>query len=145
MTIGRAEIAALIPHSGRMCLLDAVEDWTPTTIRARSMTHHDTDNPLARGGILPILAGLEYGAQAAAVHDRLAVPYEGAARDGLIVAVRALAWTSERLDDIAGPLIAEAERLAGDGRSAVYEFRILGTDRPRLSGRITVLLKLEAA
>jgi len=145
MMLGKDGIAALIPHSGRMCVLDEVEDWTQTTIRALSMTHKDTDNPLARGGMLPILAGLEYGAQAAAVHDRLAVPYEGAARDGLIVAVRALAWSAERLDDIPGPLVAEAERHAGDGRSAVYEFRILGHDRVLLCGRITVLLKLVAA
>ena len=36
-TLDHAGIAARIPHSGRMCLLDRLLSWSPTEIYTRSL------------------------------------------------------------------------------------------------------------
>ena len=40
------EIAALIPHQGRMCLWDEVVDWDATTVRLSARRHRDVEHPL---------------------------------------------------------------------------------------------------
>ena len=145
MTLGRQEIAQLIPHSGRMCLLDKVQSWSTSAIQCRAMSHRAADHPLALGDRLPVLAGLEYAAQAMAVHGRLSASVGERPRAGVIASVRDLAWSVPRLDDIEGPLIIDAEKLAGDGAGALYGFRVSAESRVLLSGRASVLLSVEAA
>src|SRR5580658_11189609 len=60
-----------IPHKGRMCLLDEVLSWDATRIRCRSATHRSPDNPLRQHGRLGAACGIEYAAQAMAVHGAL--------------------------------------------------------------------------
>ena len=69
--INKAEIRALIPHSGLMCLLDSVIQWDDRSIACISHTHRDVANPLRREGRLSAVHAFEYGAQAAAVHGGL--------------------------------------------------------------------------
>ena len=64
--LDRAGIAARIPHQGSMCLLDAVLDWSPTSIACRAISHADPANPLRADGRLGAEAGIEYAAQAMA-------------------------------------------------------------------------------
>ena len=71
MALSRDEIAALIPHQGAMCLLSAVERYDERTIVCRATSHASESNPLRLGGRLPALAGIEYGAQALALHCAL--------------------------------------------------------------------------
>ena len=70
--MGRADIAALIPHAGAMCLLDAVLSWDRTSIACTASSHRAIDNPLAAEGRLDAVCGVEYAAQAMAVHGGLA-------------------------------------------------------------------------
>jgi predicted hotdog family 3-hydroxylacyl-ACP dehydratase len=70
--LNRAWIAAHIPHQGRMCLLDEVIDWDRRQIRCRSATHRAPDNPLRSHGRLGSACGIEYAAQAMALHGALA-------------------------------------------------------------------------
>ena len=72
MMIGRDEIAGMIPHAGTMCLLDGVLDWDQASIRCVSTRHRAEDNPLRRAGHLNAICGIEFAAQAMAVHGRLA-------------------------------------------------------------------------
>src|SRR5215831_9800765 len=60
-----------IPHKGRMCLLDEVLSWDAARIRCRSSTHRAADNPLRAHGRLGAACGIEYAAQAMAVHGAL--------------------------------------------------------------------------
>src|ERR1700752_1268025 len=60
-----------IPHKGRMCLLDEVLSWDAMRIRCRSSSHRATDNPLRAHGRLGAACGIEYAAQAMAVHGAL--------------------------------------------------------------------------
>jgi predicted hotdog family 3-hydroxylacyl-ACP dehydratase len=137
----RAEIAALIPHAGAMCLLDGVVHWDEERIRCVSRTHLDAGNPLRAGGRLPTLCGIEYAAQAMAVHGGLARGTRAKPRVGYLASVRGLACRRGRLDDLDGELVIEAERLMGDEGRVMYEFRLMAGESEVLSGRAAVVLE----
>jgi predicted hotdog family 3-hydroxylacyl-ACP dehydratase len=70
-TLTRDGIAALIPHSGTMCLLDHLERWDTAQIVCTATNHRDADHPLrTRSGLLATCA-IEYAAQAMALHGAL--------------------------------------------------------------------------
>ena len=54
-----------------MCLLDAVLDWDDARITCRATSHADPANPLRADGRLGAANGIEYAAQAMAVHGAL--------------------------------------------------------------------------
>jgi predicted hotdog family 3-hydroxylacyl-ACP dehydratase len=72
MRLDRSWIERNIPHHGRMCLLDEVLEWDAQHIRCRSGTHRQPDHPLRSQGRLGAACGIEYAAQAMAVHGALA-------------------------------------------------------------------------
>src|ERR1700679_4346194 len=72
MHMNRAWIETRIPHQGRMCLLDQVLAWDAHHIRCRTSTHRALDNPLRSHDRLGIASGIEYAAQAMALHGALA-------------------------------------------------------------------------
>jgi len=139
--LDKAAIAAVIPHSGRMCLLDAVIDWTETSIRCRASSHRDPDNPLRRGDSLGVLCGIEYAAQAMAVHGGLSAPSGARSPGGYLASVRDVVGQVDRLDLVDADLEVVAERVLGDTRRAVYEFELRAAGRPLLTGRAAVLLR----
>jgi predicted hotdog family 3-hydroxylacyl-ACP dehydratase len=162
--LNRAWIEARIPHQGRMCLLDEVLDWDAQHIRCRIATHRAPDNPLRSHDRLGVACGIEYAAQAMALHGALAggaanvaanvlanaanVPANGAvdtiagrsSRVGLLASVRDVRLVVLRLDDIESDLICEVTHLAGDSLTALYEFALRDRDRSLLSGRASVIL-----
>ena len=69
--LNHAAIAARIPHQGSMCLLDTVVDWSDTSISCSAISHRDPANPLRAEARLGAANGIEYAAQAMAVHGRL--------------------------------------------------------------------------
>jgi predicted hotdog family 3-hydroxylacyl-ACP dehydratase len=79
-----------------------------------------------------------------ALHGRLSASVGERPRAGVIASVREISWSVERLDDIATPLTIDAEKLAGDGASALYAFGVSADDRLLINGRASVLLSLEA-
>jgi predicted hotdog family 3-hydroxylacyl-ACP dehydratase len=125
-----------------MCLLDRVESWDAAHIRCIAVSHRDPDNPLRSGGRLGAACGIEYGAQAMAVHGALLAAAEApeAGRHGYLTSVRAVEVNVARLDDIAADLSVAAERLGGDGHSILYAFSVSAAGRPLLSGRAAVVL-----
>ncbi len=138
--IERAQIEALIPHRGRMCLLDAVEQWDEKGIRCRSDTHRDSGNPLRRDGKLSALHLIEYGAQAMAVHGGLLERARGgAARPGLLVAVRDVKLEIAHLDNLSAPLIVSAQRLVANAGGWLYSFEVEADGRKLASGRVGVI------
>ncbi len=88
MPLGGPEIAALIPHAGAMCLLDAVRFWDETTIVCTASSHHHPDNPLASHGTLDAVCGIEYAAQAMAVHGALTATAGRRPAAGYLASVR---------------------------------------------------------
>jgi predicted hotdog family 3-hydroxylacyl-ACP dehydratase len=140
MRLDREEIAALIPHAGAMCLLDRVIDWDSGSVRCVSGRHRLPDNPLARAGALGGLCGIEFAAQAMALHGRLAGTGDARPRMGYLVSLRDVTCRMARLDRIAGDLVITAERLAGEESEALYRFAIESAGARLLEGRATVLL-----
>jgi predicted hotdog family 3-hydroxylacyl-ACP dehydratase len=138
--LDRAAIAAMIPHGGSMCLLDAVERWDDRTIRCTTQTHAAAGNPLARGGHVASVNLVEYGAQAMAIHGRLLELKKGSGppRAGLLVTVRDLALECAWIEDAAA-LSIEARRLMGSPAGLLYEIEIRGGDRLLARGRVGVI------
>jgi predicted hotdog family 3-hydroxylacyl-ACP dehydratase len=140
--VGRAGIAALIPHQGEMCLWDAVLDWDAAGIRLRGERHRDPANPLRSAGRLRALHLCEYGAQAMAVHGGLrAGERGGATRPGLLVALRGVQLHVGRIDDLPGPLECEARVLVEAADSQQYEFRVYHAAALLAEGRAAVILQ----
>ncbi len=130
-----AEIARLIPHQGRMCLLDAVLDCSPARIRCRARSHRDPANPLASEGALLSPAAIEYAAQAMALHGALNVRAGVTGRPGYIASARGVTLHVPRLDTVEGELQVEAER------QVAYRFTVITEGGQALvDGRVTVVL-----
>jgi predicted hotdog family 3-hydroxylacyl-ACP dehydratase len=143
--MNRAWIEARIPHQGRMCLLDEVIDWNARHIRCSTGTHRALDNPLRSHDRLGIACGIEYAAQAMALHGALAGAAAGAnaaaaARVGLLASVRDVRLHVSRLDDIESDLYCEVTHVAGDDLTALYEFALRDKDNSLLAGRASVVL-----
>ena len=140
MTINKAEIRTLIPHSDLMCLLDEVEHWDDRSIACISNTHRDPENPLRREGHLSALHALEYGAQAAAIHGGLRARAAGnIAPPGYLAALRNGRLHVTRLDYIHLPLRIWATRLYGEGANTVYEFSLSVATVVLAEGRVTIV------
>ena len=116
--LDHAWIAAHIPHSGTMCLLERLEAWDERAIHCTTTTHARADHPLrtASGLLSPCL--IEYAAQA------MDIPFQtltdsldrfekglSQASDGSGKARQALADASERFNS-GGSQLASATSLA---------------------------------
>ena len=142
--LNRDWIAAHIPHQGRMCLLDAVTAWDDSRIACRASSHTDPANPLRAEGRLGTANGIEYAAQAMAIHGALLAGTDSAPRQGYLTSVRSVALHVARLDDLPGELTVEAERLSGDGNTILYQFAVSHAARCLLEGRAAVVLDAAA-
>ena len=138
MPLNREWIEARIPHRGRMCLLDEVIEWNSQGVRCRTSTHRAPDNPLRSHQRLGVACGIEYAAQAMALHGALSG--QGVSQVGLLVGVRDVRLFVLRLDDIESDLVCQVTHLAGDDFTALYEFELRDSERRLLSGRATVVL-----
>ena len=137
--LDRSAIAGLMPHGGAMCLLDCVRSWDAATIRCTAGSHRDARNPLAGGGALDVLCGIEYAAQAMAIHGSLIA---GGKRPsaGYLASVREVICHVSRLDTLASDLEIAVTRLAGSRSTASYAFTLTGGSTTLLQGRATVVL-----
>ena len=139
--IGRDTILSLVPHAGAMCLWDEVVGWDAGRISLRACGHRDPAHPLRRDGALHAVHLCEYGAQAMAVHGGLrAREAGGAARPGMLVALRGVVLHVHRFDDLFGTLEGEAEQLADSPASQQYAFRIHHGGVLLAEGRAAVVL-----
>jgi predicted hotdog family 3-hydroxylacyl-ACP dehydratase len=142
--LDRAWIAARIPHQGSMCLLDRVVEWSPERIRCVASSHRHPDNPLRDNGRLGTACGIEYAAQAMAVHGALLAGSDDAPRQGFLASARGVELKADRLDAVSGDLDIVAERLSGDGNNVLYGFEVSAVGTVLLTGRAAVILDAEA-
>ena len=153
MPLDRQWIEAHIPHKGRMCLLDEVLAWDAVHIRCRSASHTSASNPLRLHGRLGAACGIEYAAQAMAVHGALiaasaplastvATSVRGSlgAGVGYLASVRNVTLALARLDELGADLVAEAQRITGDGRTVLYDFTVSCAQQPLLHGRASIVI-----
>lgn len=137
--IKREKLCSLIPHSGDMCLLDGVVSWDNEHIICQSDTHIAMNNPLRSHGQLSIVHGIEYGAQAMAVHGGLLARQQGQKTlPGYLVVVRNVDFNAQRLDTIETTLNIRAECLMEINGNLLYDFSVHTKDRILVSGRATI-------
>jgi predicted hotdog family 3-hydroxylacyl-ACP dehydratase len=140
-TLDHAGIAARIPHSGRMCLLQSLLSWSPTEIVCSATSHSAPDHPLrvAEGLLAPV--AIEYASQAMALHGTLCAAPGSSPKPGYLAAVRSVRLLVPRLDTVPGALRISATRLAGDAGQALYAFALHDpTGALLVEGRATVIL-----
>ena len=124
-----------------MCLLAAVVDWSETAISCSAVSHSDPANPLRADGRLGAANGIEYAAQAMALHGALNAKPGVDGRPGFLASARSVRLHVPRLDDVAGDLVVQVEHQAGDERQAMYRFELRDdAGRALLDGRATVVL-----
>lgn len=130
----------LLPHAGRMRLIDRVVECDADRIVCEADSHRGPDHPLAIDGVLAAVCGLEYGAQAMAIHGALVSAGERP-RVGFLVAGRELAWSAPRLDTLPAPLTIEARREFGGDNQVSYAFALRAAGHEVMRGRASVVLR----
>lgn len=128
-----------------MCLLERIDEWDGQRVRAFATSHRALDNPLRAHGRLASSCGIEYAAQAMAVHGALLAQFHEPARQGYLASVRGATLHVDRLDDVAGELTIEVVRFSGDGNNVLYDFSVSGQGRVLLAGRAAVILTANLA
>ena len=133
--LDRDTIAALVPHSGGMVLLDHVVSWDGSFITCWTRSHLDPANPLRRDGRLAATCGIEYALQAAALHGALVAG--GVAQPaGFLAALRDVTLHVDRLDDTAiGELHVEARLERHEAGGSIYALRASSASRPSVAVR----------
>lgn len=139
--IDAAQIQDLIPHAGSMSLLAKVQSFDAQDIVCIAYSHHSKSNPLRENSILHAVCGIEYAAQAMALHGALiSTSPSQTPRAGRLAGVRSVQFYVSRLDDIHDHLEITASQLMGNENSMVYEFTVKASNRLLLYGKATVVL-----
>jgi predicted hotdog family 3-hydroxylacyl-ACP dehydratase len=136
-----ADIARLLPHSGKMVLLDAVLEYDAHSIHCLAQRHHAADNPLRQDGKLPAWCGLEYAAQAMAVHQGLSASDGAPPARGFLAVARDVLLTQHDLDGLPGELHIHAEKIIAESGRSLYRFHLTSQGQTLLSGRVAVVLQ----
>jgi predicted hotdog family 3-hydroxylacyl-ACP dehydratase len=140
-----AWILSHIPHQGSMCVLDRIVAWSEDVVHCSAASHRDLDNPLRARGQLAAACGIEYAAQAMAVHGALLAPAGSAApRVGYLVSVRATQLHVARLDNIPADLLVVANCITRNENNILYQFSVSAAGQALLDGRATVIVNAEA-
>ncbi|MGD2140685.1 MAG: 3-hydroxylacyl-ACP dehydratase [Burkholderiales bacterium] len=156
--VNAEQIRALLPHAGTMCLLERVLEYDAGSIRCDARSHLDPANPLRRHGHLPAICGIEYAAQAMALHGALTQAESGAApaptshasaardtngqpgRRGYLISVRNTCCHVPYLDETDTALQVRAKLVFGDATSRIYSFAVTTGQTSLVTGRAAVML-----
>lgn len=137
----RAQIAALVPHAGTMCLWDRVLAHDAGSIELEADNHRDPAHPLRSADGLLAVHLCEYGAQAMAVHGGLRSQAAGTqAAPGMLVSLRGVQFMRDYIEDLPGALVIEAVCLQASATSLQYTFRITHDSELLAEGRAAVVL-----
>lgn len=148
--LNRQEIEQRLPHAGTMSLLDEIIAADESTLTAQAVSHRDADNPLRIDGKIAMVNGVEYAAQAMAVHGSLVLEKKLAANkeqlevsQGYIATVRNIELNAAYFPDAdssSEPLLIKVAQLMSDQNGFTYQFDIHCEQQLLISGRITVFL-----
>jgi predicted hotdog family 3-hydroxylacyl-ACP dehydratase len=135
------QIALLIPHHGDMSLLVRVNTFDEHNIHCSAISHRFPANPLRENDMLHAVCGVEYAAQAMAVHGALlSKKNTSQPRGGRLASVRSMDIFATRLDTIEENLDVYATLLMSDENSMMYEFTLSASSQILLQGKATVIL-----
>jgi predicted hotdog family 3-hydroxylacyl-ACP dehydratase len=134
-----SEIRELIPQTGSMSLLNSVEKWDTKSIVCTAISHLDPENPLRSRGRLNIVSGVEYAAQAMAVHYALCSSMP--CKLGYLGAVTEMDYSIARLDTVSDLIEISAQLIFSHGQGLIYRFKITSGGDTIMTGRVSVYLE----
>jgi predicted hotdog family 3-hydroxylacyl-ACP dehydratase len=154
------QIRKLIPHAGSMCLLERVIECDDEKIVCETRSHLAPDNPLRHNGRVSSVCGIEYAAQAMALHGAIRrsgpaingaeAPNPGSGsghsqdagggRHGFLASVRDAHIERRYLDEVHNMLTVSAALEFDDASRVIYTFSLKADDIELLSGRAAVVL-----
>lgn len=138
MIVTRHQFEPLIPHAGAMLMIDSVTAWDEEKICCVSTRHLAHDNPLRKDGRLSAHHGIEFAAQAAAIHG-------GLLNEGQTVPLRALAAVRQAtfarlwLDELEGDLEIMSSLIMLDQKAAIYQASLTHGGADVASMRLTLM------
>ena len=141
--LNRQEIEQRLPHAGKMSLLDTITHADQLTLSASAVSHLNNDNPLRLNNKLSSINGIEYAAQAMAIHGFLLSELkhtEASAQTAYIATVRNIDIVSPFFPENESVIKIEVEQLMSDTNGFTYQFHISGGKKVFISGKITVFL-----
>ena len=149
--LNRKEIERRLPHAGTMSLLHEIIQADETSLTAQAVSHRDADNPLRINGRIAMVNGIEYAAQAMAVHGSLVLEKkqeenkaELKSSQGYIATVRNIELNApyfpEADSSSSAALLIKVKQLMSDQNGFTYQFDIHCRQQLLISGRITVFL-----
>ncbi len=143
--LNREEICALMPHAGKMCLIEKLLEWDDDRLVCSTESHMRSDNPLRSKQRLNAIHAAEYGAQAMALHGGLLAKQSGASpMAGFLVSLRGVKLHRQRLDDTEHPMIIRATKLLADNGNLLYDFQLTINEIPVAEGNAAVMAQREA-
>ncbi len=143
--LNHAWIESHIPHQGSMCLLKNVQAWDQEKIECIADSHRALDNPLRAHSQLGIACGIEYAAQAMAVHGALLAPANSSRpKVGYLVSVRSVTMAVTRLDDVNTDLVITANCMMASESNMLYQFTVRANNKVLLEGRAAVVLNADS-
>ncbi|MBE9548349.1 MAG: hypothetical protein IMF09_02995 [Proteobacteria bacterium] len=119
-SLDKASIAKLIPHAGNMVLLDTAESIETSSLQCRSNTHLDASNPLRTGQGLSAISGIEYAAQAMALH--MSLVNDGVPQSGLLAICKNIKIKHRYFDAFKDELHIAVEYLNGSIEMGLLQY-----------------------
>jgi predicted hotdog family 3-hydroxylacyl-ACP dehydratase len=143
MHLNHSDIAQRLPHAGNMCLLDSVIQYNKLSLTALATSHLAKDNPLRLDNKIAAINGVEYAAQAMAIHASLMTPPLPETNNkpmGYLATVRNIAIISAYLPESTSPINITVTQLMSDVHGFTYEFQLSCDQALVISGKITIFL-----
>ncbi|MGI9492994.1 MAG: hypothetical protein ACR2QF_11410 [Geminicoccaceae bacterium] len=138
MLLTREQLEPLVPHAEAMLMIDGVTAYDDQRLCCVSLRHQAADNPLRRDGRLSAHHGIEFAAQAAAVHGGL-IDQDNRAPLRALAAVRKASFSRPWLDDLADRLEINADLIMVDRQAAVYQASLSHQGEIIASMRLTLM------
>ncbi len=104
---------------------------------AQTYTHLNIDNPLKKNNKLKSIHGIEYAAQAMAVHGAL---LDKKCQNGYIGSIRNVILNETYLPTHQSPLDIKVHPLMRSKQGFTYNFLVQCTNQLIISGKITIIL-----
>lgn len=120
MLLDKATIAELIPHAGSMVLLDSATNINANSLRCYTRSHLKIDNPLRTARGLSASNGVEYAAQAVALH--IALNNSASSQTGYLASCRNVQLKRRFLDEINAELQVEIRLLDGSVEMGLLKY-----------------------
>ncbi|MDX2507533.1 MAG: hydroxymyristoyl-ACP dehydratase [Gammaproteobacteria bacterium] len=134
--LNKQDIEQRLPHAGKMSLLHKVIRSDQNSLTAQAISHMESDNPLRIEGKIAMVNGIEYAAQAMAVHGSLL----SETRAGYLATVRNIDIKVPYFPETGSPLIIAVQLLMSNDNGFTYQFHLSCEQQSLISGKITVFL-----